>query len=154
MQDVGRTVAAHKKWVQPLAKKYPKLYIGAPAVTNGVKDPATGAPMGIPYLKAFLQGCKGCKIDFVVAHWYDSAENVEYFKKHLQDVHKASGGKPVWLTEFGASGDAEGFLRKVMPWMDKQSWLKRYAYQWAAPGVLVNGVGNGLSPLGHVYATA
>jgi hypothetical protein len=154
MQDVGVTAAAHKEWIQPLAEKYPDLRIGAPAVTNGVQDSNTGALMGIPYLKAFLEACDGCKIDFVVAHWYDAAENVEYFKNHLEEIHTASGGKNVWLTEFGASGDAEAFLKTVMPWMDEQPWLMRYSYQWAAPGSLINEAGDGLSSLGQVFATA
>ncbi|KAH7125623.1 hypothetical protein B0J11DRAFT_435127 [Dendryphion nanum] len=154
MQDVGRTVAAHKQWVQPIAQKYPNLKIGAPAVTNGVKDGATGKAMGIPYLKSFLAGCQGCKIDFVVAHWYDSGANVEYFKKHLQDVYEAGGKRNVWLTEFApTSGDPQAFLRQVLPWLDAQPWLTHYAYQWAAPGVLVNGAKNGLTPLGSTYAT-
>lgn len=153
MQDVGATVAAHKKWVQPIAEKHPDLKIGAPAVTNGVKAD-NGMPMGIPYLKAFLEGCSDCKIDFVNAHWYDSANNIEYFKKHLNDIHEASGGKNVWLTEFApVDGDAEKFLQEVLPWLDETKWITHYAYQWAAPGVLVNGGSDGLTSLGEAYSS-
>lgn len=153
MQDVGRAVAAHKQWVQPMADKYPELKIGAPAVTNGVQSP-NGTPMGIPYLKAFLEGCKDCKIDFVSAHWYDAAENVEYFKKHLTEVHEATN-KPVWVTEFApTSGDKEQFLREVLPWLDEQDFIARYSYHYAAPGFLVNEASNGLSATGEVYASA
>src|SRR4051812_33205769 len=153
MQDIGRTVSAHKQWVQPLAKKYPDLRLSAPAVTNGKKS-ANGTAMGVDYLKGFLQGCKDCKIDFVVAHWYDKANNVQYFKNHMKEVFEASGRKPLWITEFGVTeGDAVAFLKQVLPWMDQQEWIWRYAYQWAAKGVMVNAAGNGLTSLGHTFAT-
>jgi len=153
MQDVGRTIAAHKKHIQPLASKYPKLRLSSPAVTNGVKDAKTGAPMGIPYMKAFLAGCKDCKIDFVACHWYEHADNVEYFKKHLREVHEAAR-KPVWLTEFGVTGgDPEKFLRAVIPWMAEQPWIERHAFFWAAPGFMINKDGKGVSGQGRTYAT-
>ena len=153
MQDVGRTVAAYRQWIQPLVEKYPNLRLGAPAVTNGVRSP-NGTLMGIPYLKAFLEGCQDCKVDFVVVHWYDNANNVEYFKNHMREVHETSGGKSIWITEFGVTGgDGEAFLREVLPWMDQQEWICRYAYHWAAKGFMINATGNGLTGLCHTFAT-
>lgn len=91
MNDVGTAVAAHKQWVQPMAEKHPNVKIGAPAVTNG------GAPMGLAYLKSFLQQCDGCKIDFAVAHWY-SPGDVQGFKDYLNKFHDEVN-MPVWVTE-------------------------------------------------------
>jgi beta-mannanase len=39
--------------------------------------------------------------------------------------------KPVWLTEFGASGSDEqqaAFLNVMVPWLNQQKFVARYAY--------------------------
>lgn len=154
MQNIGATIAAHQQWVQPIADKYPDMKIGAPAVTNGVQDPATGNAMGLPYLSQFLIGCHGCRIDFIVVHWYDSANNIAYFKKHIQDAYEAGGRRPIWITEFAPFGDdaqKQAFLAEALPFLDSLPWVHRYAYHFAAPNVLVNAAGNSLSALGSTY---
>ncbi|KAF2691774.1 glycoside hydrolase family 128 protein [Lentithecium fluviatile CBS 122367] len=67
-------------------------------------------------------------------------------------------GRPVWITEFGFSSgqegnqeDRKGFLKEVMPWLDAQKDVHRYAYQYAGPGFLVNNEGTGLSSLGQIF---
>ncbi|KAF2015368.1 glycoside hydrolase family 128 protein [Aaosphaeria arxii CBS 175.79] len=161
MQDIDLTVDTHKKYIQKLAEEYPKLKLGAPAVTNGVEDEITKAKMGIPFLKEFLSKCDGCKIDFLNAHWY-SPPDVKAFQQHLVNVYAANENKTaIWVTEFGVTGDpaqktgepAQQFLKEVLPWMDEQDWIERYAYQWVAPDSLVTADGQQLSPLGEVYAT-
>jgi Glycosyl hydrolase catalytic core len=122
--------------------------LGSPAVTN---EPP---PMGLAWLSSFISACEGCQIDFVAVHWYDSATNVEYFKNYLQQVYMATG-RPVWLTEFGASGSAdeiEAFLETVIPWLDSQEFIQRYAYFMATDGLLNSGTG--LSRYGTTYANA
>lgn len=154
MQDYVSTANDHKAHVQPLTSQYPKVKFGAPAVTNGELS-KNNTLMGIPYLKKFLESCDGCQIDFVVAHWYDSAYNFEYFKNHLNAFHEAGGNRPVWLTEFGAYGSQQeqaDFLRQALPWLDDQPWIERYAYHYAAPGYMVTDDARGLSPVGRVYA--
>jgi hypothetical protein len=150
--SVGDAVAAHKKYMQPLAGS--GLKIGSPAVTNA------GEPnKGIDYLKQFMSGCSDCQVDFVVAHYY-AWDNVDDFKNYLTKFHDTFK-KPVWLTEFGINpgqGDADAFLKKVLPWLDQTEWIQRYAYHMAAPDVegksyLVNTAGNGLTPAGTTYAT-
>jgi hypothetical protein len=150
--SVGDAVAAHKKYMQPLAGS--GLKIGSPAVTN-----ANEANKGINYLKQFMSGCSDCQIDFVVAHYY-AWDNVDDFKNYLTKFHDTFK-KPVWLTEFGINpgqGDANAFLKKVLPWLDQTEWIHRYAYHMAAPDVegksyLVNTAGNGLTSAGNTYAT-
>jgi hypothetical protein len=154
MQDVGATIRAHQQWIQPLADKHPDVKIGAPAVTNGVKDPATGNDMGLPYLSRFLTGCQGCRIDFIVVHWYDSASNFAYFKKHIEDAYAAGGNRPIWITEFAPIGDdaqKQAFLAEALPFLDSLAYVHRYAYHYAAPNVLVSAAGNSLSALGSTY---
>ena len=132
MQDIGATIAAHRQWVEPLRKYGEKLYIGSPAVTNGKRDSNTGAVMGLDYLDAFLRGCWDCKIDFINIHWYDGAWNVDYFKRHVEDARRVANGRPIWITEFGPQGseqEIQRFLREVLPWLDSQPDVHRYAMQ-------------------------
>jgi hypothetical protein len=150
---VDQAIAAHKQYIQPLASQ--GLKIGSPAVTNG-NEPNKG----INYLKQFMAGCDGCQIDFVVAHYYAWA-NADDFKNYLIKFHETFN-KPVWVTEFGVNpgeGDANAFLAQVLPWLDQQEWIQRYAYHMAAPDVdgksyLINNSGNGLTAVGQTYATA
>ena len=65
-------------------------------------------------------------------------------------------GRPIWVTEFHASGsddEVRRFLDDVMPWMDASDDVHRYAYFMARPGdgLLVSGDGNGLSAIGKEY---
>jgi hypothetical protein len=106
------------------------IKLGAPAVTNG------GGTMGLAWLQDFLDACTGCQIDFVPIHWYDSATNIAYFQQHLEQAYNISG-KPIWLTEYGASGSdsqIQTFLETVNPWMDQQDWIERYSYFFAGTG--------------------
>jgi endo-1,4-beta-mannosidase len=163
MQDVGRTLQSHQQHVQPIADKYPEIKVGAPAMTNGEKS-ENGTSMGVLFLEPFIKGCdeRGLRIDFVAAHWYDEwpadptqqGYKLDYFKDHLKKIHKAGGERPVWLTEFGVwTGDQIDFVNKVMPWLDDQDWIERYAFHYATPGVLLNGDVSGLSELGKAYVT-
>lgn len=134
--------AGYKTFMQPFAGK---AKLGAPAVTNG------GGSMGLTYLKSFLLSCSGCTIDFVPIHWYDSATNVAYFKKHVQDAHAAAGGRPIWITEFAAAGtlaQQTAFLKQVLPWLDSTSYVQRYAYFYA-DGILTQN--NKISALGNTF---
>jgi hypothetical protein len=148
--NVATAVAAHKKYIQPLAKQ--GLRIGSPSVTN-----ADAAGKGIDYLKQFIKGCDGCQIDFVVAHYY-AWDHAEDFKAYLQKFH-TTFNKPVWVTEFGVTqGNADEFLKQVLPWLDAQPWIERYAYHMVAPTTdikyLISADGKGLSSTGQVYASA
>lgn len=122
--DPGTCASAYKQHMQPFAGK---AKLGAPAVTNG------GGEMGLNYLQQFMNACVGCTIDFVPIHWYDAAGNFESFKKHIQDAKAVAGGRPLWITEFGAHGsDAEqaAFLGQALPWLESQDYVERFAYFW------------------------
>lgn len=143
--DAAAAAAGHLEYMEPFAGK---VKLGSPAVTNGANG------MGLDWLSSFVTACSSCTIDFVAVHWYDSASNLEYFKTHLTQAHTDTG-KPVWLTEFGATGsDSEisSFLTEAMAWMDSQDFIERYAYFMVADGNLVSGTSE--SALGSVYATS
>lgn len=146
--------AAHIKYMNPYAGQ---ARIGSPAVTNGGPSGGTDG-MGLAWMKNFFAKCAGnCKVDFLAFHWYDSADNIAYFKNYVQDViamAKENGVNKVWLTEFAASGSNEQiakFLGEVLPWMDSIDAIERYAYFMCGEGQLVSG--SSLSnPVGKAYA--
>lgn len=149
---VGTAVDVHKRLIQPLANQ--GLKIGSPSVTNGAEP-----NKGINYLKQFMSACgSDCQIDFVVAHYYGT-DNADDFINYLIKFHDTFN-KPVWVTEFGVNpgqGDANAFLKKVLPFLDSTPWIQRYAYHMVAPDVdgksyLVNADGSGLSATGSTYA--
>lgn len=127
-----------------------KALLGAPAVTNG------GAPMGLTYMENFLGACKtlGCTIDFVCIHWYNGG-TADDFKTYVQNAYTQSGNLPVWITEFQAPGDTAeqiAFLQEVIPWLDSQSFVQKYAYFMASDGILLS-AGSALSTLGETFAS-
>jgi len=149
--SVSDAVTAHKQYIQPLAGS---LRIGSPAVTNG-----DGDAKGINWLKSFVSQCSDCQIDFVVAHYY-AWDKAADFKAYLQKFHDTFN-KPVWVTEFGVTeGDAPAFLKEILPWMDSQSWIERYAWHMAAPTTdaaglkyLLNEAGSALNDVGSAFAS-
>lgn len=109
--------------------------------------------MGLSWLTNFMDACSDCTIDFCPIHWYDSASNVDYFKSYMAEAQTACGGRPIWITEFGATGsDSEvaTFLETVIPWLDEQDYIHRYAYFMAEDGVLLSGTS--LSTIGQAFA--
>ena len=152
--DSATAAAAHIKYMNPYAGQ---AKIGSPAVTNGGPSGGTDG-MGVGWMQNFFDKCAGqCKVDFLTFHWYDSANNVAYFKNYVTDVialAKKNGVDKVWLTEFAAAGsDAEvaKFLGEVLPWMDSNDAIERYAYFMCAEGELVSGSAMS-DPVGKAYA--
>ena len=146
---VDAAVSGYMQYVNDYASK---AKLGTPAVTNG------GAPMGLTYLQNFITGLSGAggSYDFCAIHWYDSATNIAYFKDYMQEASTTCGSdKKLWLTEFGASGSADEqntFLQTVLPWMDEQDYIERYAYFMVTPGNLIS-TGTSLSTLGSTYVS-
>jgi hypothetical protein len=132
--DVAAAATAYAQYMNPF---HGAAQLCAPAVTNGGGD-----SMGLAYLKDFLAACSDCQIDCLNIHWYDSAENAAYFKSHVEEAISLADGKPLFISEFGASGsDAQisSFLEEVMPWMDANSGIAGYAYYMVADANLVTG---------------
>lgn len=140
-------IAKHKQYVQPIADKNKNVRIGSVSVTNG-----GGSNKGLTYLKNFLSGCSGCRIDFVTAHWYNGG-SVKDFSDHFTKMNKETG-KSIWVTEWAApdslnAAQKKQFMADAMAWMDKTSFIERYAYFGVEQGLTS---GNALSDLGKAYA--
>ncbi|TCD60528.1 hypothetical protein EIP91_009936, partial [Steccherinum ochraceum] len=136
---------AWKTYIEPFAGK---AKLVSPAITNG------GAPMGTAWLDDFLAACTECTIDAIAIHIYDSATNVGYFQNYITDVG-TKYGKPVLVTEFGASGQPgqqQDFLTQMLPFLDGLASVSHYAYFMDGPGVLANADGT-ISDLGITYGT-
>jgi hypothetical protein len=138
------------KKMQPYAND---VRLGAPSVTQPDRD--------LAWLSQFLDLCDaaGCSISFVCVHWIWSAT-----EDHVQDfinvVTKAIGiakGKPVWVDNFQATGsnaEQQNFLNGVMPWLEANSNVERYAYVSPARSTgtgFLNADGS-ISSLGEFYA--
>ncbi|WVQ96195.1 hypothetical protein IAU59_003298 [Kwoniella sp. CBS 9459] len=149
--SVADSVTAYQRYMQPFAGK---ALLGSPAVTNG------GSPLGLTWLGNFIGNCTGCQIDFVNIHWYSNKwAGATYFKYQVQEARKIAGGRPIWITEFGldnsdgtyTQADLHAFLQEVLPWLDQQSDVHRYAYFMNTVGMLINNDGKTLSDTGVIY---
>lgn len=143
----AQAATAYMTYMEPYSSK---AKLGAPAVTNG------GGSMGLAWLTDFMTECSDCTIDFVALHWYNDPGTVDDFKTHITTAYE-NYGKPIWLTEFGLNNptDAEvvSFLEEVLPWLDEQDFVERYAYFMTAEDYLVSSGGSSLSDYGSTYAT-
>ncbi|KAK4051341.1 hypothetical protein OIV83_002825 [Microbotryomycetes sp. JL201] len=145
--NISPTEAANlwKLHMQPFAGK---AKLVSPAITNGAPP-----NMGTGWLDQFLAACTSCRIDAIAIHWYDAAWNTGYFMNYLTDISNKYK-KPIWLTEFAGSGtvtEQQAFFKKVIPWMESQSFVERYAAFGAFEGTFVNADAS-LRPLGLTYA--
>ena len=158
--NVSASVAAYKAYIQPFAGR---VLLGAPAVTNG------GSPGSLTYLSYFLGNCTGCTVDFVPIHWYASAYNEAYFQQYVAQAYNVSGGRPLWVTEFGMDQDyydpdVQTFIEQSLAFLDNTSHVQRYAYFGAyqndlgtskgypaSTGLLVNNAGTALSAEGVIF---
>ncbi|KAI7463127.1 hypothetical protein D0860_05297 [Hortaea werneckii] len=135
---------AYKKYMSPFAGK---AKMCAPSVTNG------GGSMGLTWLSNFLDACSDCQIDCINIHWYDSYQNTEYFKDHVNNATEIAPGKEVFVSEFGTTDGSDEqvseFLQDVMPWMDSKDEVAGYAYFMVSEGMLVSG--NSASSYGSTY---
>lgn len=138
--NVDNAVVAYKQYMNRYGSDMVKL--GSPSVTNGEQE-----GMGIAYLTNFLNSCVGCKIDFVPVHWYGCDpgpacsvdSDVQLFKSQISQAMEAAKGRPVWIPEFqhkGALSDQRAFLEQVLPWLDGESRIERYAYFMLQDGIL------------------
>ena len=159
--DVGSAVAAFNQYMKPYASA--NILLGSPSVTNGAGTNSAGIPQGLDWLSAFVKQCIGCPVSFVSIHWYGCqngcsvSDDVADFKSHVQSAIKAAVNPatgqnvPVWVTEFQSFTDPESFLGEVLPWLDGEGGVERYAYFMATEGILVNG--GTVSAVGAKYAS-
>jgi hypothetical protein len=143
----GEAASGYMTYIQPYASQ---AQLGTPAVTNGP------APMGLAWLSDFLTDLEnlGGTYDFCPIHWYATTNDVTYFQEYMAQASQTCG-KPIWITEFGATGtedEQNTFLQTVLPWLDAQSYVERYAWFMVAEDNLIS-TGTSLSTIGVTFAT-
>lgn len=131
-----------------------KVKLGSPAVTNGVTG-ADGHVWGLDWLGNFTQTVD---VDFICIHWYGGdtlANSVADLKSHVQQANQRFPGKNIWITEFQytGSGAQDQFLEQVVPWLDSQSYVERYAYYLAGQGSDFMVSGTSLNTIGQAYVS-
>lgn len=128
----------------------------SPGVTNG-----DGPNQGLNWLKSFMDGCSDCNIGGLAVHWYGTdPEDLKDFVSQAIDLGNQYGISEIWLSEFaltsaingGGGSQSVDFLQQVLPWLDSQPNLARYAYFMCSDGYLLSG-SSSLSPSGEVYAS-
>ena len=107
--------------------------IGSPATAG---NPLTTGS----WLTQFMNGTPKPKVDFVCVHWYKGCD-VAKFKSDMTAIINLYG-KPIWITEFApqtvSSAQAlptkytqtqiNTFLNQVIPWMEANPMIEKYAY--------------------------
>ncbi|PYH41463.1 glycoside hydrolase family 128 protein [Aspergillus saccharolyticus JOP 1030-1] len=145
-------VTYYQQYISPY-KGQAKLV--TPAVTNGV-----GADTGLSWLENFLSACgQSCGVSVLAVHWYgDSASDFMTFVAQAVALAEKYGLEETWVTEFALNSavtagqgtqEAADFLTEVVPWLDAQSGVGRYAYFMCADGYLLSG--EALSVSGQAY---
>lgn len=136
-----------------------------PYAAQGVSLGAPGNlqnPQDFEWLGTFLDLCEtaGCTIGFVCVHWFwtPGPNGQQDFKNAVNKATTAAKGKPVWVDNFEANGDAEGqieFLTNIIPWLEDNDLIARYGYlaMNRTQGGFLPETGNELSDLGKFYAT-
>ncbi|KAB8074718.1 hypothetical protein BDV29DRAFT_173188 [Aspergillus leporis] len=139
--------------------KYITPYSGSaklvtPAVTNGGGD-----DMGLGWMRQFLEQCTDCSMSVLAVHWYGaSADEFKTFVTEAQELATKYNLESTWVTEFALSSamttnsetqSSADFLNEVIPWLDSQSGVGRYAYYMCADGYLLSG--SELSASGKAY---
>ncbi|KAL4895433.1 hypothetical protein BDV59DRAFT_200078 [Aspergillus ambiguus] len=125
-----------------------------PSVTNG-----GGSAEGLNWMRTFMDSCTDCGMSVLGVHWYgDSAEEFETFVNQAIAFATEYSLESVWVTEFALNSDlANGassqesadFLSQVLPWLDGQDMIGRYAYYMCADPYLISGTG--LTTAGMAY---
>jgi hypothetical protein len=141
--------AQYRRYVTPYADK---VTLGTPAVTNG------GGAMGLQWMRQYLASCScSCGQKFMAIHWYGAASAIDEFKQHVIDAIDLASVynlEEIWITEFGSFGNNTAqiqFLYEIIPWLDAEEKVGRYAYFMCAEGLLLNG--SALSQIGQAYTT-
>lgn len=152
--------AGYKTYMEPFQSA---VKIGMPNVlwNNDVGSSSGGNYNSRVWTQYFLGNCTSCHFDFAAIHYYQDCEpgngqdGALWFQGNVTNAYNTLN-LPIWITEFqcyGSEAQQITFLQKVLPWLDAQSYVSRYAYFGTFPDFLINHDGTGLSALGTTYAT-
>lgn len=131
--------------------------LGGPATFNTSPDPNS-------FLSQFMDSHP--RVDFITVHWYKGAD-AGLFIANLTAIYQQYH-LPIWVTEFApqtifesqqapeqySQQEVNDFMRTVVPWMNSQSWVARYAWHDSRTGTsaLFNPDGS-LTATGVCYAS-
>ena len=112
----------------------------------------------------------GYRVDYIGVHWYGGTDAAD-FKAKMRRIYEKYGRRPLLITEFApADWQAKtlaqnrmkshlvlGFMKQVLPWLEKQDWVAGYAWfsfehnePFGYTSSLFDGKGN-LTALGRYY---
>lgn len=149
--DPQTAATDYQQYITPLADK---ATLVSPAVTNGVGD-----DIGLNWIESWLSACNGaCKANVLAVHYYANAAASDFydFINNATDIASKNGMDSVWITEFqntGSDSDQVSFLQEVIPWLDSNTGVGRYAYFYAASGYLLSD-SSALSTVGQAYTAS
>ncbi|OJJ45398.1 hypothetical protein ASPZODRAFT_586808 [Penicilliopsis zonata CBS 506.65] len=133
--DMSASDAAtyYKQYITPYADR---ASLVTPAVTS-----STDSGMGLEWMASFLEACTDCNATAMAVHWYgEAASDFKSFVEQAIETASNYSISSVWITEFGLSSgtdsEAASFIEEVVPWLDSQSAVGRYAYFYCADGYL------------------
>jgi hypothetical protein len=137
----------YKQYITPFKDQ---ATLVTPAVTNSAQ-----AGQGLDWMNQYLSACDGtCGQTAMAVHYYAPAD-ANAFQQYVTDainLAKKHGIDKVWITEFAATSDAAGqahFLNEVIPFLNSQDAVDRYAYFMTGDGTLLTG--NNLNQIGAAY---
>ncbi|PWY91832.1 hypothetical protein BO94DRAFT_380945 [Aspergillus sclerotioniger CBS 115572] len=133
--------SSYKKYITPYSGK---AKLVTPAVTS-----STTEGEGLSWMKSFLSDCSECDMSVLAVHWYgNTADEFKTFVQEAMQVADDYGLEETWVTEFALTSDSTAggdttsgadFLDEVLPWLDSQSGVGRYAYFMCADGYMLSG---------------
>lgn len=132
------------KGIKPLLNK--GLYVGSPAVS-------VWPSISTDWFQPFMEKMEKDKmdVDFIALHHYWNWYNDEGAKAFLDIVDESweMYHKPIWITEFGLTGvpnltkqmrqSAIGYMKNILPKLDKREYVERYAWFSFSPSDFKNG---------------
>ena len=123
------------------------------------KDPVNG-----DWLPDFMKAKP--KVDAIAVHWYKGV-SAKKFIDDMTEIHKMYD-LPIWVTEFACQTSESSkdepkkftqtqvnqFIEESTRWMEKTSWVQRYAWHSSGNGTccLYDDKGHKLSATGNAYA--
>ena len=123
------------------------------------KDPVNG-----DWLPDFMKAKP--KVDAIAVHWYKGV-SAKKFIDDMTEIHKMYD-LPIWVTEFACQTSESSkdepkkftqtqvnqFIEDSTRWMEKTSWVQRYAWHSSGNGTccLYDDKGHKLSATGNAYA--
>ncbi|MEO5714862.1 MAG: LamG-like jellyroll fold domain-containing protein [Luteolibacter sp.] len=159
LSPVGSTADAVARMTDLLATG---LRLGGPAVTDG----------GYSWIVDFVNkaDAAGYRLDYIPVHYYRStsgndpqtaANNMYNF---IKGIHDATGGRPIWVTEFNNGADwtdnaqdptanqNKNVIEAMINMMDDTSWIERYSIyshvEWFRQTHYNDGT---ITPMGAMY---